>query len=52
MTTEWGSPWAVGSYRATTSHGVTVTLACGLPLDQIRSISVTDTKGRVILTSR
>ncbi len=51
MTTVWGRPWAVGSYRATTAHGVTVTLACALPLNQIRSISVTDASGHVVLAS-
>lgn len=49
MTTEYGHRWDVGSYRVTTSHGVTVTLACALPVDQIQTIAVTDATGHVVL---
>ncbi len=50
MTTEYGRSWNAGSYRAVASHGVTVTLACALPVDQIRTIAVTDAGGQVVLT--
>jgi hypothetical protein len=49
MTTEYGHRWDVGSYRVTTSHGATVTVACALPVDQIRTIDVTDATGHVVL---
>ncbi len=49
MTTEYGRLWNAGSYRVTASHGVTVTVACALPIDQIRTIAVTDAGGRVVL---
>jgi hypothetical protein len=45
-----GSPWNAGSYWATTSHGVTVTMACALQINRIRSIAVTDTAGHTVLT--
>ena len=52
MTTEYGHRWDAGSYRVTTSHGVTVTLACALPVDQIQTIAVTDATGHVVLAGR
>jgi len=49
MAGEYGSPWNAGSYSVTTSHGVTVTLACALPIDQIKMIAITDSTGRTVL---
>ena len=50
MSADHGYPWGAGSYWAGTSHGVTVTLACALPVDRIRTITVTDAGGRVVLS--
>lgn len=52
MAADYGYAWVVGSYRVTSSHGVTVTLACALPADRIRTIAVTDAAGHVVLTGR
>ena len=49
MTAGWGYQWIVGSYRVTSSHGATVTMACALPVDRIRTIAVTDANGHVVL---
>lgn len=49
MAGAYGSPWNAGSYWATTSHGVTVTLACTLPIDRIKMIAVTDSTGRTVM---
>jgi hypothetical protein len=52
MRTEYGRSWAAGSYHDSSAGGVTVTFACALPLEQIRTISVTDSQGAVVLASR
>jgi hypothetical protein len=51
MRTEYGGRWVAGSYRSREAEATHVTLACALPLQQISSISVTDTSGRVVLHS-
>jgi len=50
MTAAYGYTWVVGSYRVTASHGATVTLACALPVDRIRTIAVRDAVGHVVLS--
>lgn len=52
MATEYGHRWDVGSYWVTLAHGATVTVACALPADQIRTIEVTDPAGHVVLAGR
>jgi len=52
MAGRYGSPWNAGSYTVTTSRGVTVTLACALPIDQIKMIAVTDSTGRTVMRGR
>jgi len=52
MATDYGHPWNAGSYWAATDHAVTVTLACALPVDRIRTIAVTGTGGGVVLAGR
>jgi hypothetical protein len=49
MAGTYGSPWNAGSYWATTSHGVTVTLACALPIGRIKMIAVVDATGRTVM---
>ncbi len=49
MAGQYGAPWNAGSYWVTKSHGVTVTLACALPIDQIKMIAVTDSTGRTVM---
>jgi hypothetical protein len=49
MTGQYGSSWNAGSYWGSASHGVTVTLACALPINRIRTIAVTDPAGRSVL---
>ena len=49
MAGDYGRPWNAGSYWVTTSRGVKVTLACALSIDRIRTISVSDSAGRVVL---
>ena len=49
MRTEYGGRWVAGSYRSRVAEEMNVTLACALPIQQISSISVTDTSGRVVL---
>jgi len=51
MKTEYGRLWPAGSYHVTGSRGVRITLACALPLNQIRSVSVIDATGQVVLAS-
>lgn len=51
MRTEYGSQWVAGSYRSAAAGELKVTLACALPIQQISSISVTDTSGHVVLQS-
>jgi hypothetical protein len=51
MRTEYGSQWVAGSYRSTAAGELKVTLACALPIQQISSISVTDTSGHMVLHS-
>jgi hypothetical protein len=51
MRTEYGSQWVAGSYRSNAAEELNVTLACALPIQQISSISVTDTRGHVVLHS-
>jgi hypothetical protein len=52
MRSDYGPAWAAGSYHDSSSGGVTVTFACALPMQQIRTISVTDPRGDVVLTSQ
>jgi len=49
MRTEYGGRWVAGSYRSRAAEEMNVTLACALPIQQISSISVTDTSGHVVL---
>jgi hypothetical protein len=49
MAGAYGSPWNAGSYWVTTSHGVTVTLACALSIDRIKMVAVTDSTGRTVM---
>jgi hypothetical protein len=51
MRTEYGHWWLAGSYRSVAAGDLRVTLACALPIQQIGSISVTDSMGNVVLHS-
>jgi hypothetical protein len=51
MRTEYGGQWVAGTYRSKEAGEMNVTLACALPVQQISSISVTDTSGRMVLHS-
>ena len=52
MASDYGQPWNAGSYWVGTSRGVTVVLACALPVDRIRTIAVTGARGEVVLAGR